>query len=371
VRTLKVRFANSTIADFSSQVAIALNTLFATTVTQQHANDNVIVLDGVYQRQGDTGTYVFTETRPTTLTANNDRVLDSVTITKAEFVTLVNPDDSSSTMQTVFRFWGKLAFKQMYVGDPNEPTATPYDVFSYDALVFSSLMINMSFPQSNPSGRTFAFDPSQMAFDAGASSVREHGLARHFPLTIKGMLSSSANKTPGDLGFMTVVTPLQATAVNAPWFALEYDLNLGTVGALAGDLGLIARLAVSWTPGSFGLPVSVGLKLPGSSSAKDEISIMGVVKITTYSMELLYTDGGYLLKLNGIALKFFGKALPPGGSFDFFVFGDPDPRAGSNSLGWYGAYIKDPPADKGKGDGGNSGELDGTGLRALHPARSR
>ena len=45
----------------------------------------------------------------------------------------------------------------------------------------------------------------------------------------------------------------------------------------------------------------------------------------------------------GIALSLFGKSLPPGGSFDIFVFGDPDPAAGASSLGWYGAYKKNQP----------------------------
>jgi hypothetical protein len=42
--------------------------------------------------------------------------------------------------------------------------------------------------------------------------------------------------------------------------------------------------------------------------------------------------------LNGMTLKFLSKSLPPGASFDFYLFGDPN---GSNKLGWYGAYVRD------------------------------
>ena len=62
-----------------------------------------------------------------------------------------------------------------------------------------------------------------------------------------------------------------------------------------------------------------------------------------FAVTLTYDGAAFLLKFNGIALSLFGKSLPPGGSFDIFVFGDPDPAAGANSLGWYGAYKKDQP----------------------------
>ncbi len=91
------------------------------------------------------------------------------------------------------------------------------------------------------------------------------------------------------------------------------------------------------------MPVSVGLKLPGSTGAKNELTVEGVLKITMFAVTLTYDGAAFLLKLTGIALSLFGKSLPPGGSFDIFVFGDPDPAAGANSLGWYGAYKKDQP----------------------------
>ena len=50
--------------------------------------------------------------------------------------------------------------------------------------------------------------------------------------------------------------------------------------------------------------------------------------------------------MHGMTLGAFGKTLPPNGSFDFYVFGNPDATSGPQSLGWYGAYLgdKDTPA---------------------------
>jgi hypothetical protein len=59
-----------------------------------------------------------------------------------------------------------------------------------------------------------------------------------------------------------------------------------------------------------------------------------------FAVTLTYDGTAFLLTFNGIALSLFGKSLPPGASFDIFIFGDPDPAAGANSLGWYGAYQK-------------------------------
>jgi hypothetical protein len=344
VRTLKIRFANSVIAAFTSRIGLALGVLFGTAVAQQPAGDNPIELDldGFYQKHGDTGSYVFSETTPTTFAAIDTRVLSSARVTKAEFATLTGPSQSA-TVQSVFSFWGTLAFADLSVQLAASLGDRAPDLFSYDSLAYSGMKLWMTFPSSDPSTRAFRFDPTAMAFDAASSIARPHSLASHFPVTPKGMLASDANKTPGDYGLLPVDTDLDATAITPPWFALTFDLNLGTAGALASSVGLVVSLAAAWAPGPSGLPVMAGLKLPGATGAKNELTVEDVLKITMFAVTLTYDGAAFLLKFNGIALSLFGKTLPPGASFDIFIFGDPDPAAGANSLGWYGAYKKDQP----------------------------
>jgi len=343
VRTLKVRFANSAIATFNSRIDLALGQLFGTPVTRQGAADNVLELDGFYQKHGDTGSYVFSETVPATFATSGDPVLRSARVNKAQFATLVSPDQGDASVQTVFSFWGTLAFEPLSVGSAALGGTVPFDLFSYDSLVYSGMKLRMSFLRASPATRAFRFDATSMAFDAQSSTARPDSFALHFPVTPAGMLVSDANKTPGDYGLLPVDTDLAGTPFTAPWFALSYDLNLGSAGALAAQAGLVASLAVIWAPGRSGLPVSVGLKLPGSTGARNELTVEGVLKITMFAVRLTWDGTAFLLKFNGIALSLFGKSLPPGGSFDIFVFGDPDPAAGANSLGWYGAYKKDQP----------------------------
>lgn len=340
VRTLKVRFANSAIASFTSRIALAVGRLFGAAVTRQQGGGNVLELDGFYQKHGGTGSYVFSETTPATFAAAGDAVLSSVRVTKAQFATLVDPS-LGTTVQTVFSFWGSLAFQELSAGG-----GAPFDLFSYDSLVYSGMKLWMSFPIAGPGGRSFRFDPSQMAFDAGSSTSRPTGLATHFPLTVKGVLTSDVNKTPGDSGLLPVDVDLDTAPVGTAWFGLDFDLNLGSAGALAAQAGLVASLVLIWAPGGpagSAVPVFVGLKLPGATGATNQLTVEGVLKITMFAVTLAYDGAAFLLTLTGIALSLFGKSLPPGASFDIFVFGDPDPAAGANSLGWYGAYKKDQP----------------------------
>lgn len=341
VRFLRVRFANSAIASFSSRIALALNEIFDTKVTRAHAQDNVLELDGVFQKHGDTGTYVFSETAPNTFATSNDAVLASVDITKVVFATQTQNTDTASTdtVQTVFSMWGAIAFKALGVA-----SGSPVDLFSYDRLVFANLELQMSFPRATPTaGRQFSLDPSRISFDLAASTARPTAFATHFPVTAKGMLTSRGTGSPSDLGLLAVDTDLETTDLASAWFAFTYELNLGTVGALASKAGLTANMIIAWSPSEDKPAVFVGIKLPGSSGGKNTLTIEGVLTFNLFAVRLDFDGKTFLLKFNGITLSLFGQTLPPGATFDFFVFGDSDPSPGANALGWYGAYKKTQP----------------------------
>ena len=114
-------------------------------------------------------------------------------------------------------------------------------------------------------------------------------------------------------------------------------------------------ILVAWVPAQEG--VYVGLKLPGSSGGKKEISIQGLLKISFKSIQFVVyplradvpdartSEGerevGYLLKIKNIVLKFFMLSLPPSGQSEFILFGDPREIDREDKLiGWYAAYAK-------------------------------
>ena len=255
---------------------------------------------------------------------------------------------------TQFTFRGTLEF-----GELKERTGGgTFDLFSYDELAFSKLALEMRYPRSAPQATSFRLDPSDVSF--GSASARPGAMASHFPVRPIAMIADGDAAQPSDLGFMNVGVPgLEVTRLDARWFGIVFDLDLGTPGALAGAVGFTARMAIVWSPSTSAEPVFVGLKMPGSSGTANELSLMGVLKLTIYQLQLLRADREFILKLTGMTLKVMGKTLPPGATFDFFLFGDPAAAGGVTSLGWYGAY---------KRSADTAGDEDEALLRSVAPA---
>lgn len=329
VLVLQVCFANSLVERFGSRVALTLNRLFDATATQRRsATGNTMILHGAYQERAGAPAYVFHQDVPTTFDLASS-ALASVGLERAELT--VAPATTGDQVVLRFDFWGALQFVALPV----------LDLLSFDRLAGSGMALELSFPRAQPASQKAKFDMAATQFDPAASVARHGSLAAHFPLAPRGLLSAAMAARPADAGYMTVGTPaLASTGLSAAWYGLVFELQLGTVGALAASAGLTASLLVAWSAGNL-QAVNVGLKLPGSSGSGKSIGLQGVLALTFYSLQLVRGgDGGYVLLLNGIQLAFMKKTLPPNGSFDFYLFGDPDAAAGSSALGWYGAYSR-------------------------------
>jgi hypothetical protein len=348
---LTVLFRNSAMASFSSQVELLINKLFGAITARRSVTPrgNNIVINGFYQESGGVPAYVFVMTE-TSVYALGGGTLDSIDITRAQFVTLSPTSSTDPAVKTRFVVDGRLRFKKV----------DDFDVFSFgpvtdpDGLVLSdgfltlaNLLIEMEFPVATPPEKLFRFNAGSLSFDLSQSIARPGSLFVHFPLALTGLIQASPKTKPGDYGFATIKTPTRQAAMTDPWYALTFDLTLGTLGALAGDLGLIVSLCAAWC-GDLGDPLDfIGLKLPGSTGSRAAISLQGVVQLTFRSIEFFVNVSpqgvDYLLKFRGIALKVFTLSFPPG-EVVLYVFGDPS-GGSSGSIGWYAAYSK---KEKGK-----------------------
>jgi hypothetical protein len=293
----------------------------------------------------------------------DDAVLKRVKLQQAEFGSApqdsaANGGDTADSMAVAqFTFRGALAFGTL----PEANGEGSFDLFSYDELSFSKLALEMRYSTVQPQSRSFRLDSSGVSFSGG--TARPGSMARHFPVQPVGMISDADTAEPSGLGFMNVSVPsLAAARLDSDWFGLVFDLDLGTPGALAGAVGFTARLALVWSPAQSTAPVFVGLKMPGSSGTANELSLMGVLKLTIKQLQLLHSGREFILKLTGMTLKVMGKTLPPGATFDFFLFGDSAAAGGVTSLGWYGAYKRppDPAADCSDDDKSSGGLRRGT-----------
>lgn len=368
---LTVVFRNSLITDFAAEVQLFLQYLFHEEAFLRDRIDeqNVISLKGVAERHNGKTTYSFGFSGANIFDLSG-KVMQEVEITKAQFATdpLPPKDDRAETLPVTGRFflWGRIRFAYLADFDALSFGAEPepFDPPDADFLSMSNLQISMSFklhsaPVSPPedtrvvTDKEFVFRPQQMAFDLNRSGSRRQSLYEKFPLKFKAF--KTVNADPNALnssGYMPVNTPLPTVELGDTWYGLEYDLNLGSAGALAGSMGMIAGILLAWKPEAGGL--YVGLKLPGSTGGKKEITVQGLLKIAFKSIRFESYDDpqvdaqdnkGYLLKLKNIVIKFMVVSFPPSGKTEIILFGDPRtkeevPLRKDKLLGWYASYVK-------------------------------
>jgi|GEM_PF-3400902 len=360
VLTLQVIFDNSAITNFTSKIQLAVNSLFADTVVDSDGGSyNTILLDGTYQNEDGVDTYVFMSQEDTQFYLNN-MLLTTVEALKVQFQTLI-PEDSEGMSHSRFSFVGNLVFE----------TLEYFDAFAFDALRFSNLGINMIAEADNGSNVSFEFDATQVAFDVSNSIARTNSLARNFPMALTSLVVGSGQSAK-DMGFLSMKNPFDDLQdVSKPgddWFALSYNLNLGTLGALATKVGLVATLMVQWGASKKAEDetsyANMFIKLPGTGNSGKTFSLQNVIKLSIKDIELAMDPSAgeqeegadassiaFMLKLSDMSLKFLGIGFPPNGDTMVYIFGNPDGSNGlvastdSSSFGWYAAYVNPKKSD--------------------------
>jgi hypothetical protein len=400
VLSLIAVFENAALVTFSSKVMLLMNRLFEASVLQQNPTSddppatNRLILDGAVQQHNGVAVYSFaTPKDEESYFFLAGDTLDSIRIERAEFGVRSQsgtPDNGGETFRTRFNLWGDFAFQP---GPPLDSgtakTTETFDLFSYRQLAFSTLAIDMDFTlkQSNGEGsvsdRSFAFDSSQMTLDqqqlqiddqataAGINYARTGSLLSQFPLKLKGFVQATT-QTPAAMGYGAVTTPPLKRAgligkLQAPWYGLSYQLDIGSMGALANNAVFTADMLFAWSPASGAW--YVGMKLPGLGPLDKLLDIEGVIKFG--AQEVLFDRieapvfcGGkdksvplYTIKFASIGLTLLGLSFPARGSTNALIFGDPC-RTGDTppkTLGWFGSYVRpgqdEPPALSGPDKG--------------------
>lgn len=345
VLQLKIVFINSTIYNYNSYLALTVNKLFGEKINSSN-RDNLIILTGTYENSNGVPSYTFMNTSDNILNLVNQNIITEVEIIKTTFVTVVPQDDEeSSTVYSKFSFWGFINYNNL----------EGFDLFSFGTesdsvnnhfkgLSYSNMYIDLTFQLETPTVKTFVFDIGQMAFDIGQSTPRVNSLYSHFPLQLSGISCGNNSDTPTQQGYLNVSIPeLQnQQSVSGEWYALVFNLNMGTLGALASSAGFTSSFMMAWCVGAQG--AWAGVKLPGVNPQAPSFSLQGVLKLNIGSIMLQTATGtdsiAYLMKINNIALDVFSLSFPPGGNISFMLFGNPASDAKPESLGWYGAYVK-------------------------------
>jgi hypothetical protein len=360
VLTLKVLFENTAVKTFESKIQVTVNRWFGDQVlnivepngTPISLPSNSIILDGAYEEHDGQSIFTFASNADQ-LFRLNSTVLGVVEAIQAQFSTLTDTGGAGDLVHSRFAFTGLMNFMP----------APRFDFFSFGSdwlndqpgvgqgLYFSNLYLDMVFPEPTPTELTFTFNPNYIAFNTEQSRSRTGSLFPNFPLKLAGLTSGAADRGPAKLGFLPVTVDAPFTGLKGIWNGLQVQLDMGTVGALAENAGMVGLLMGAWSPGSGGTQgtydVVLGLKLPGTGGGEAKLlSLQGILSLAIKDIEFLLgetQDGrpAYMLKLTQIGLKLLGIKFPLSGNTVFYLFGDPTPGAPQNSLGWYAAYNKD------------------------------
>lgn len=359
VSMLKILFGNSQIKDFACKIDLMVNSLFGSgvvldtdgrTKSSQESlySQNVVELNGYYQGAACGNSFSFSTNRDLKFKAAS-MVLDQVEFFNADYVT-ENPDaapDASGIkhIRTHFSFTGLIRFHEVEgfdcfsFGDTTD--ATPVT----GGLAFSNLTIHMDYDldaYGNSSNRTFVFDAQNLSIDVAASKARPQSLYNHFPLKFKNFIQGKSGSTPIGLGYLGVSTPASESGLMYPWFGLQYELNLGTLGALAGSAGFTATLLFAWSPAP-GYSMFTGIKIPGTSPQSLSFSVEGLLGLSIDNIRFLSDrtpqgNSSYTLVFNNLAVRLFGLKIPQSAYVDMVLFGNPDPSKKASSLGWFAAW---------------------------------
>lgn len=392
VEKLIVLFSNSAITQFNTTVGLTLNQLFGRTVTKRNGSPqspdippNTLSIKGKYQANSDgIGRVTFMsddgfiyDLKPASDYAT--QVVDYIKFDKASLVPVsstrsADSPDESTNVKAQFVLSGQLWFNH----DPF-PFSGGLDLFSYgqdDAgLAVSGLTINIGFtlgPNGNcvPGTKTVALDISTLSAQPKNDAIRPDSLLYSIPLKFSRFLSAN-DGTPlnastlgaTNVNIIQLAGHAQTTnaspsvtdalpvsyATSSARYGLEYDMQLGSLGALGASARLNAKVILAWGPSST-VPdndaAALFVQLPQLSAGAGGFELEGILKTTFGDANLLKVDLDdgqqtvYAFLFNNIQLSVFGYRFPPGVLVDFMVFAGaatPGKKAATNAnnLAWF------------------------------------
>ena len=360
---LRAEFANASLHSFAARVELLMNRFFGDHVTKSPTDHgNNLVLDGSYQRISGTTVYHF-NLEGQNAYSTQASALNRVVVKNVQMQTR-HGTDVAGRLTTDFSLSGVLQFVAVQLFDPYSfgPDGTAPDQPDWEhGLSFSGLVVSMGFDVNNPAaGKQITTREDRIAFDLANSQARAQSLVAHFPLTLQGLVSvpgtgsgsGTTGSKPEDLGYRSISAPMQQAPLEAPWYGLNFNLDLGTLGALMGSAGLSVQLLVAWQPGAEDKPLDppqyLGIKLPSAQDKGMTWPLQGVLSLGFRSFQMkTYLDPNgaqvYLLRLQQLALSILGLSFPPGNNA-VVLFGNPD-QSGASKLGWYAAYTADKKKD--------------------------
>lgn len=369
VKYLRALFENNALTNFEAEIDLMVNNLFAVGVnlggdSNAPSDDNIIKITGSYSEHDGAQTYSFIAKKTYEFAFEDNTYLKKIVFDKVQFsATEDTPQTGAGNGQTSnissrFAIWGSMEFNKLNF----------LDMFSFEKLSFADLGIEMNYnltvfgggkdPETSDLNLTFA--PGNLRFDFGSTEQRtdDDSLLALLPFKLKSFLYSEKGQSISELDYFQIsleslgITPASNPPTDSTFnFGLIFDLDLGSLGALVGDLSAFKfSIFLGWQPPSGTKPNAIvfGVQMP-EADGKLEINIQGVLKISIELFQLKWTDGDdklLVLALHNAYMEILGTRMPPGNIFfDFALFA---PTKGENKIGWIAAFNKQAEEEKEK-----------------------
>lgn len=355
---LRALFTNNALSSFDAEVDLTVNNLFAVGVnlgngdgTGATEDDNIIKINGSYSEHDGAQTYSFIAKKTYEFTFDNNTYLKKITFDKVQFS--ASEEESSnpttSTISSRFAVWGSMEFNELEF----------LDMFSFEKLSFADMGIVMSYQlivnaqpaQPETKDLTLKFAPGNLRFDFGETKQRSNddSLLALLPFKLKSFLYSEKGQSISDLDYFGVSLSSLGKVDTSPVFnfALIFDLDLGSLGGLVGDLSAFKfSMILGWQPPTGSNPDALifGIQMP-EADGKLELTIEGVLKISIEEFQLKYVDSTddklLVLAMHNSYMEILGTRIPPGNIFfDLAIFA---PTKGENKIGWIAALNAQDP----------------------------
>lgn len=342
VPRLILRVENDAVDRFECTVELKIPKLFDF-ITEEPTK--ILTLEGRYEARVSNGkrqdTYTFTSSGQFTKKFSADSVVNQVTLQKIRLITVANAGDRT---QGRFLIDGDIKFNQI----------SGFDLLGIDNLDFTDLAIDLDFLIGSIRNFKLGFNYPNLRFDLerfNRGDGRRGGVGssflRSFPLKLRGLrVGDFSLPTLGYIGLGGLGSVGSVQFADDFKFGLDFDLDLGSLGALAKKLDRFKlQFAIGWKPiwagGNFvANHVAAGFRLDlGEGAGGIDLGLQGIMRITAERFNLKKEGEIIILSADDCHLEVLGKRLPGANQkFSMFLFANLGGNSPFEQPGWYASF---------------------------------
>lgn len=314
--SLKVKISESHIRQFNSVSELTMNKFFESGLQKENTGSgNAMIMDGSCRQVEGSIRYVFTLREK----AVYNTLYGGITSFDIKEVRFLCADHPQIGLSGILKFWEDEECDLLSYG--NEDTGLPF-----------SLML----VEKNDS-KCWKPDYTTLTCEAAEAGLRKNSFLARFPADFLNFSFELAN-TPQKAGYVSISSPVKQGEVTAPFFCMCFCLNLGSLGALADNLGTTLELCAAWSTAETENCWFVGMR-SGKSGGLVGFTVQSILNVGFKTISIRTRKEGeflnYYLEFRNFRASLAGYQFPPGNN-TITVFSDSEnPR----QTGWYAAYL--------------------------------